>query len=274
MIDHSNITPLVSVVIPAFNAAAVVREAVYSVQAQTFEDWELLLVDDGDTDSGDQAAVLADISLDSRIHVLATQGGIGAGPARNIGMDAAQGRFIAFLDADDIWHPKKLSMQLDAMSTQSAPLSCTGLIRLNVMTGKRTLVGVPEEITQKALLHTNVIACSSAIFDRDHYGHRHMPTLRRRQDFAFWLSLMADGSKAIGLSEPLLTYRQMLTSLSSDKHAAAKDTWTMYRNHLGLPLGQAGYYFAHYALRGAARQFAPSVARRLGWIHPVTELPP
>lgn len=273
MKNPSNSKPLVSVVMPVFNAAAVVRDAVHSIQAQTFEDWELLLVNDGETDGGDQGAVLAEFSENPRIHLLATQGHMGAGPARNIGMDAAQGRYIAFLDADDMWHPQKLALQLTAMHAQGAPLSCTALTRVNVATSQQTHVGVPGQITRQALLRTNVIACSSAMFDRDHYGHRHMPELRRRQDFAFWLSLMADGSEAIGLAEPLLTYRQMPTSLSAPKHLAAKDTWAMYRKHLGLPLVQAGYYFAHYAARGAARHFTPRLARRLGWMHPVAKLP-
>lgn len=265
--------PLVSVVIPVFNAARVIRDAVASVQAQTVSDWELILVNDGETDDGGQATILAELTADSRIHVHATQGRQGAGPARNIGMDAAQGRYIAFLDADDMWHPQKLALQLEAMRRQNAPLSCTALIRVNVTTGQSVTVGVPARITRKALLRTNVIACSSAIFDRNHYGPRHMPSLRRRQDFAFWLSLMTDGSEAIGLPQPLLTYRQMPTSLSAPKHRAARDTWTMYRQHLKLPLAQATYYFSHYAMRGATRHFMPRLARALGWMQPTSDIP-
>ena len=140
-------------------------------------------------------------------------------------------------------------------------------------TGQETRVGVPAIITRNALLRTNVIACSSAIFDSDHYCRRTMPALRRRQDFAFWLSLMADGSEAIGIATPLLTYREMPTSLSAVKHRAARDTWTMYRQHLGLPLVQASYYFAHYAVRGLTRRFVPRLAGLLGWMHPAGPLP-
>lgn len=264
--------PLVSVVIPVFNAALVIRDAVASVQAQTISEWELILVNDGETDDGGQAEILAELAADPRIHIHATQGRQGAGPARNIGMDVAQGRYVAFLDADDMWHPQKLALQLDAMRRQNAPLSCTALVRVNVTTGQRVPVGVPARITRKALLRTNVIACSSAIFDRNHYGSRHMPTLRRRQDFAFWLSLMADGSEAIGLPQVLLTYRQMPTSLSAPKHRAARDTWTMYRQHLRLPITQAAYYFSHYAIRGATRHFMPRLARTLGWMHNTSDI--
>lgn len=274
MTNPPNSVPLVSVVVPVFNAARVICDAVQSVQAQTFSDWELILVNDGETDGGDQARILSELAADPRIHLHATSGRQGAGPARNIGMDAARGRYIAFLDADDMWHPQKLALQLDAMRDQEAVLSCTAITRLNVSTGQQTPVGVPEQITRKSLLRTNVIACSSAIFDRDHYGLRHMPTLRRRQDFAFWLSLMNDGSHAIGLPQSLVTYRQMPNSLSAPKHRAAHDTWRMYRQHLGLPWVHAGYYFGHYALRGATRHFMPTLACRLGWMHPVSKMTP
>jgi teichuronic acid biosynthesis glycosyltransferase TuaG len=266
-------TPLVSVVIPVFNAAAVIEDAVASVQAQTFGDWELLLVNDGETDGGGQAAILERLAQDARIGVQNTAGCQGAGAARNAGMDVASGRYIAFLDADDMWHPQKLALQLDAMDRQNANLSCTAITRLNVTTHTQRHVGVPATVSRQELLRTNVIACSSAMFDRDHYGRRQMPELRRRQDFAFWLSLMEDGSRAIGVPYPLVTYRQMPASLSAPKHKAAHDTWKLYRRHLGLPVWKAGYYFSHYALRGLARHSAPRLAQRLGWMHPTKDLP-
>lgn len=274
MTGPKNHAPSVSVVIPVFNATNVVQDAVESVVKQTMPDWELFLVDDGTTDGSNQSAKLKEIATsDPRIHVLQTIGRQGAGPARNMGMAAAKGRYIAFLDADDMWHPQKLTLQLAAMETQNAVLSCTALTRVNMTTGQQTDVGVPAKITRHSLLHTNVIACSSAMFDRDYYGPREIPALRRRQDFAFWLSLMADGSHAIGIATPLLTYREMPVSLSANKHRAARDTWTMYRQHLKMPFLQAGYYFSHYALRGVIRRFAPPLARRLGLMHAVGPLP-
>lgn len=133
-------------------------------------------------------------------------------------------------------------------------------------------MGVPARLTRSSLLRTNVIACSSAMFDRSHFGEWSMPALRRRQDFAFWLSLMVDGSEAIGVPFALLTYREMPVSLSSSRHQAARDTWRTYRHHLGMSLPLTIFYLTHYALRGIVRRFSPRLALRLRWMHPVAWL--
>lgn len=267
-------SPRVSVVIPVFNAADVIGDAVSSIQAQTDPNWEIILADDGSNDGSIQTDVLAAIvQSDPRVTVVTTAGRQGAGPARNLGMDHAKGRYIAFLDSDDIWHPRKLEIQLAAMQETASPLSCTAFERVNVTSGAVTTIGVPSSVTREQLLCTNTIACSSAIFDRAHFGNRRMPALRRRQDFAFWLSLLDDGSAALGVPFPLLTYRQMPASLSAPKHKAARDTWYMYRSHLKLNPLKAGYYFSHYALRGFARHRVPKLAAKLGWIHATRPVP-
>jgi teichuronic acid biosynthesis glycosyltransferase TuaG len=256
-------TPRVSVVIPVYNAAGFVAEAIASVLAQTMPDWELIAVEDGSSD--DSLAILQGLATDPRITVLSGGPNRGPGPARNRAIAAARGRFIAFLDADDLWHPEKLARQL-AFMAQGPVLSCTGYTRVTLATGATADVGVPARITRNALLHTNTIACSSAIYDTAFFGLRQMPALPRRQDFAFWLDLLL-ASDAAGLNLPLMTYRERAGSVSSGKGRAARSTWAMYRHHLHLPLPQAVWFFANYALRGAMRRKAPALARALGWLH-------
>lgn len=257
--------PGVSVVIPVFNAAATLEATLASVQAQSRSDWEALLVDDGSTD--DSPALMARLAAaDRRIRLLRTAGQTGAGPARNAGIAAARGRFIAFLDADDQWHPRKLDLQLAAMRAAGVPLSCTAYRRRDAVTGQETVVGVPARARRGDLLKTNTVACSTAIYDRAHFGPRAMPALRRRQDFAFWLDLLRDTPEVLGLPLVLMTYRQDAGSLSGRKGRAAADTWTMYRGALGLPLPQAAWYFSHYALRGLIRHRLPRLARAVGWM--------
>jgi teichuronic acid biosynthesis glycosyltransferase TuaG len=256
--------PLVSVVIPVHNAAATIRAAIASVQAQTYPNWEILAVEDGSTD--DSAALLTTLAAaDPRIHVQHLTAQSGPGPARNAGIRAAKGRFIAFLDADDLWHPEKLSRQIGWMLANHHVLACTAYTRITVATGTETPIGVPSRITRADLMKTNTIACSSAIYDTAHFGLRQMPPLPKRQDFAFWLDLLANAD-AHGLNERLMTYHARPQSVSSAKGQAAAHTWRMYRAHLHLPLPQAAWYFANYALRGLIRTRAPGLARAMGWL--------
>lgn len=257
--------PLVSVVIPVFNAAGTLEGTVASVQAQGLTDWEALLIDDGSTDAS-PAIVARLAAADPRLRPLRSAGQEGAGPARNLGIAAARGRFIAFLDADDRWHPRKLELQLAAMQAAGLPFSCTAYERVDAASGARRVVGVPARASRGDLLKTNTVACSTAIYDRAHFGPRAMPALRRRQDFALWLDLLRDTPAVLGLPLILMTYREHPASLSAAKGRAARDTWTLYRQALGLPLPQAAWYFGHYALRGVLRHRLPGLARRLGWL--------
>ena len=256
----------VSVIMPVFNAAEHLEATIASVIGQSLPDWELLAVDDGSTD--DSAAILARLAgNDPRIRVMSTGGNLGAGDARNHAMAAARGRYLAFLDADDLWHPQKLALQLEAMKSSGAVFSCTAYLRHDLDTGQQTIIGVPLSATRTDLLKTNTVACSTAMIDTTHLAGRRFSPLRRRQDFLFWLELLTTAPEVLGLPLVLMTYRQHSASLSAPKSHAARDTWTVYRRSLALPLAPTLWYFGHYALRGYLRHKAPALARRLGWLH-------
>ncbi len=251
---------------PVHDAGPFLDSAIDSLRSQTLTEWELLAVDDGSGD--DSPSILARAAMrDPRIRLLSTGGKRGPAAARNVAMAAARGRYLAFLDADDLWHPDKLSRQTQAMARTGVPLSCTAYLRRNIATGREVVVGVPLRATRADLLKTNTIACSTAMIDAAQFGQRRMQPLRRSEDFAFWLDLLTATPAALGLPEVLAIYRQHARSLSARKRHAAADTWTLYRRALQMPLADALWYFSHYALRGTLRHRAPGVARAMGWLH-------
>lgn len=238
--------PLVSVVMPAYRAGATLPRAIVSVQAQTLTDWELLVVDDG---SGDRTleAARAFAGRDGRIRVFALDRNQGAAAARNIAIRAAQGRFIAFLDADDEWLPEKLARQTAFMAATKAAFSYTGFFR---QTGRRRrTVRVPDRVDRERLLRGNVIGCLTAVYDRSLIGIVEMPPLRMRQDFATWLDILRRIDCAHGLTECLAIHHQGRATLSSNKLTAAAATWRLYREIEGLSRREAALALGGHLLR-------------------------
>lgn len=233
----------VSVITPAHNAATVLARAVASVQAQKLTDWEMIIVDDG---SGDGTADLA-YSLaqkERRLRVLSHPTGQGAAAARNTALAAAQGRYVAFLDADDEWVTTKLAQQISVMQSQQAALCYTGFLRVSDTVER--FVRVPSRVTRAQLLYGNIICCSSAVYDRAVLGSVFMPPLPLRQDYALWLTLLEQVPQAVGINMPLVRLHVTRGSLSSNKWRAMRATWAMHRNHFGVgALQSAGYVVAH-----------------------------
>lgn len=241
--------PLVSVVTPVWNAAATLGATLASVRAQSLSDWEHLLIDDA-SDDGSSALIAAAAAADPRVRALRTERNGGAGVARNLGIRAARGRYIAFLDADDRWHPEKLARQTGFMAAEGHAFSFTAYRRVDGEGRTLGTVAVPARVTRGELLRRNVIGCLTAVYDRAHFGPVEMPEVRRRQDYGLWLRLLDRVEAAHGLPEVLADYRVASASLSGNKLVAARDTWALYRRVVGLSLPRAVWYFAHYAAHG------------------------
>lgn len=245
---HSNALtmhdPAVSVLTPVYNADATLARAVASVRAQSFADWQLILSDDASTD-GSWALAQELAAGDPRIRAIRADVNGGAARARNAALAQAQGRYIAFLDADDAWLPDKLDRQIAAMQAQGAALSYTGYWRVRP-DGARREVRVPATVDHAGLLRGNVIGCLTAVYDSAALGKIPMPDIRRRQDYGLWLQILRRIPRAHGLSEPLALYHQSATSLSSSKLAAQRDTWRLYREVEGLSRAQAASCLAQH----------------------------
>ncbi|MFJ3218453.1 glycosyltransferase family 2 protein [Kitasatospora sp. NPDC086801] len=234
--------PLVSVVMPVHNSASTVGSAVRSVLAQTHGDVEVLITDDASTD--DSWDLLMELARqDERVLPQAAPEQGGAGRARNLAMEHARGEWIAFLDADDLWLPGKVEKQLDLGAATGALLTHTSYYKMGAEYAGEAADFLPngrvvrarDRVNYRAMLVQDHIGCLTAMYSRKALGTRLMPEMRRRQDYALWLSIMRDGVEARGLSEPLAVYRSgRAGSLSSNKLSLVPYNWELYRQHEAL----------------------------------------
>lgn len=236
---------LVSIITPAYKAAGFVGEAVRSVQAQSVDDWEMLIVDDGSPDET-AAVVMGYSDSDCRVKLIRQENN-GPAMARQAAIEAATGRYIAFLDSDDCWLPEKLSMQLAFMRETGAAISYTGFRRMTHDGGKLgRLIQIPDRIDYQGLLCNTAIATSTVIVDRHLTGPFWM-TKTYYDDFVLWLELLKRGCDARGLQIDLMRYRVLERSVSRDKTKSAKMVWQTYREIERLSTPFAAWCFVNYA---------------------------
>ncbi|NMG42015.1 glycosyltransferase [Chelativorans sp. ZYF759] len=246
-------TPTVSVIMPLYNSVEFMDAGIESVLRQTFVDLELIVIDDGSTDESlNRAHRFA--KKDQRVRVLSLRKNGGAAVSRNHGIEKARGRYIAFLDSDDLWQADKLELQLNSMRERGAVFSYTDYAVVSLDGTVRRTVFAPDRVSYYDLLKNTTIGCSTVIYDRQALGNRMFPLIRKRQDLALWLSILRDVDFAHRGGPVLTSYRERPRSLSGNKINAARYTWRIYRAFEELPLSHALYYFARYAVSSVLRR--------------------
>lgn len=243
---------LVSIVTPTYNSAQYLEQTVRSVLHQTYNNWELLIIDDASTDNSRDIA-LKYMNADGRIKLIALDVNVGVAMARNIGIEASKGRYIAFLDSDDLWHPAKLSRQIAFMEHYGHPFTFTSYEWIDG-SGKKLnrVIRAPREICYRSLLGGNPIGCLTVVIDQRVIGKPNMPKVQH-EDYATWLEVTKSGIIAHGLNENLALYRKTRTSLSSNKIRAIKWTWDIFRRCQGLSLAASIKYTVAYMYRAAMK---------------------
>ncbi|MGM1054680.1 MAG: glycosyltransferase family 2 protein [Bacteroidota bacterium] len=234
--------PLVSVIMPAFNAADYISEAIASVQNQTYKNWELFVIDDFSTD-GTCSIVENIIKLEPRIQLLKNLENEGAGATRNKGITAAKGDFIAFLDADDLWLPEKLEVQIKFMKENQLAMSFSSyyLISEKGAYHSEGILALPK-LTYKKLLKANYVGNLTGMYDVSKTGKIYSPLLRKRQDWALWLSVLKKVKIAKGIQQPLACYRIRKNGISTNKWGLIKYNYQVYRRFLNFgSLKSSGY---------------------------------
>ncbi len=257
---------LISIIVPVYNAGNYIEETIHMVEKQTYRTWELILVEDH---SADDSRKIIENYLDRRekeqrdkdseageIRLITKDENEGAARARNTGIDAAKGRYIAFLDADDIWMTDKLEKELAFLKEKEAAFVCTAYEfgdERALGTGK--IVHVPEILTYKKALSRTVIFTTTVMLDTAKTGKEliHMPVVKS-EDTALWWKLLKNGFDAYGLDEVLAIYRRPVRSLSSNKLEAVRRIWYLYRVQEGLSFWYSAYHFVFWAYRAARRR--------------------
>lgn len=246
------IDDLVSIIMPVHNGAETIGESIESVLAQTYPRWELIIVDDC---SEDATQNVIEGYPDKRIRYSRLSQNCGVAQARNTGINMAKGRYIAFLDSDDLWLPEKLTHQISFMMKKRCAFSYTEYRHFTQKienTGR--LVHVHEYVDYKKLLRGNDIGCLTVMLDRAVFPKVEMPKARH-EDYITWLNLLKTGAKAYGLKEDLARYRKSNKSLTGNKWQSLKWTWDVYRKSQKLTRFAAIRNMCHYVVKGLRKHY-------------------
>lgn len=248
---------LISIIVPVYNVKKYIKETMDCVLAQTYENWELLLVEDGSTDGTvDVIKEYIGERGEKRIRLICQPSNMGAARARNRGLAEAKGRYIAYLDSDDLWVPEKLERELAFMQEKDAAFVFTGYEFADEQgrgTGK--VVRVPEMLTYRQALSNTTIFTTTVMFDTAKISREmlEMPIIKS-EDTALWFKVLRNGYTAYGLDENLVKYRRVDGSLSSNKLEALRRIWNLYRKAEGLGILESARHFCFWAVRAVKRR--------------------
>ncbi len=260
-VDAGRKAGLVSIVVPVYNAERFIEETIFRVQAQTYDSWELLLVDDCSTDRS-RELISRRSAEDRRVRLIAQEHNGGAARARNRGIREAGGQYICFLDADDIWMPGKLERELAFIRhVQGERDPDAGFVFMGYEfadgsgAGLGKVVHVPARITYQQALKNTTIFTSTVMIDRDKIPDADicMPCVAS-EDTATWWRLLKKYGAAYGLDENLVRYRRSADTLSSNKLTAVRRIWNLYRRQERLSVTRSVYCMCFWAFRAVLRR--------------------
>lgn len=245
----------VSIITPVFNAERFLEKTFESVLGQTYENWEWILVDDCSQDSS--LELLKSFQLrDERIKVFRNEINRGAGWSRNYAIQNSIGRFIAFLDSDDLWVDRKLDVQIKFMIENNVHFSHTSYGYIDEEGSRiKSTFRVSPVVDYVHLLKRTEISCLTAVYDADKIGKHYMSLHARKQDYALWLSILKLGIKSYGIDEELAYYRQVKGSATSNKFKLIAKHVSFLKDSQGFTSIKALYYTGYWMINGFVRYF-------------------
>lgn len=246
-----NNPPLVSIITPVFNSEKYLRLTMESVLNQTYQNWEMILADDCSTDSS--YSIAQEFALkDKRFISLRLPKNSGTATARNAALELAAGKYIAFIDSDDLWLPAKLEKQLLFMKENSLVFTFCSYFVIDENGKRNASFGVPEKISYKDLLYTNCVGNLTAIYDAEFYGKVNLTAIRY-EDYVLWLSLLKKVKYTLGQTLYLAEYRKYSSSYSSNKLKTIGWQWNIYRKIEKFGFIKSLYYLFFYSFYGVMK---------------------
>jgi glycosyltransferase involved in cell wall biosynthesis len=234
---------------PSCNSEKYICQSIDSVISQTYQNWELVISDDHSSDS--TYNIVEEYSKrDKRIKLFRNTGGRGAAHTRNLSIEKAKGRYIAFLDSDDLWYPNYLELRISHIEQEDLSFTYSYYEKINMNGNYIGDVKARKlKVSYSQLLYSNVIGCLTAIYDTKKIGKVYMPIMNKRQDFGLWLKILRQVDYAYCYPTILAKYRVQKKSVSSNKLSLLKYNWAIYRNVAGLNVALSAYYMTVFLLK-------------------------
>ena len=244
---------LVSIITPSFNSEKYISSAIESVIDQTYQNWEMIIVDDNSTDS---SCDIVDkyVKKDRRIKLIKMDNNSGPAIARNRAIKEAKGRYIYFLDSDDIWYNHKLEQQVNFMQANNLAVICSSYCTIDSNGQRSGIKTVREKISYKDMLKSNHIGNLTGVYDCIKLGKIYADNVCH-EDYTLWLKVVQRSKNVRTILEPLAEYRVLNSSISSNKFKVLKWQWNIYRNILGLGIFKSCYYFIWYVYHAFKKEY-------------------
>lgn len=240
--------PLVSIVMPAYNAEKFIEESIKSVINQSYKNWELLVINDCSKDFT-QEIIKKYCLKDKRIELFNQERNSGVVEARNKGIQESKGKYIAFLDSDDLWEEKKLEIQIKYMEEKELVITYTSYSHINEEGDFIKEIIVPESLNYSEALRGNQIGCLTVIVNKNKVENFQMPNLRH-EDYATWLNILKKDITAYGIRRNLAKYRKVNNSISSNKLKTIIWTWRIFRKNEKMGIIKSSYFLIRHLMRG------------------------
>jgi len=240
---------LVSIITPVYNSEKYISDTIKSVLSQTHANWEMIIADDCSKDNTED---IVKHFMDPRITYFKLDKNSGAAIARNKALEKANGKYIAFLDADDIWKPDKIEKQLYFMIEKDIGFSFTSY---EILGKKNKVIRVPSKLNYNQFMKNTIIATSTVMINKEIVGEIRLVNVRADHDSMTWAKLLRQGHLAYGLNENLAYYRKLDGSISNNKFKAAKNHWINCRKIEKLSLARCLYYFIFYGINAFKKHY-------------------